>query len=215
MWKSRAGGSIPLQWVVEEILAAITDLMFQSRVLAAARFKGRRVRFITSPASLQPVSSGQIALVDLDARLDVVWVIRQLKSAGAEVVAFGPHLDTPGRKLARSAGADRVLAKSKFVTELPKIMEQQRSAGEDAAAEAVARLQGYGRRMEELGRLFQDPASLSRIYFAPDPHMEARRLEDPIVLDSADYLPFLAVESLRSELDRLRGVSGPVDRTTG
>ncbi|MBV9279511.1 MAG: hypothetical protein JOZ41_05480, partial [Chloroflexi bacterium] len=50
-------------------------------------------------------------------------LIRALKAgASGPLIAFGPHVDAERRKAARAAGADRVLAKSKFVTELPRLM---------------------------------------------------------------------------------------------
>jgi hypothetical protein len=99
-----------------------------------------------------------------------------------------------------------VLAKSKFVTELPRIMNsQQTPGGQNDLDAALQELRTYGQRMEELGRLFQDPASVTRIYFAPEEHMEqAEASGQPIILDSADYLGFLAVEVLQHKLDRLR-----------
>ncbi|MGI8968457.1 MAG: hypothetical protein ACR2GA_05060 [Chloroflexota bacterium] len=105
-----------------DCIAVLTDLFFQARISNAARVAGRQVRFVGSLADLE-TDAAPLALVDLDARLDVVEAIRVLKAAGTPaIIAFGPHLDTNGRKVARAAGADRVLAKSKFVTELPRIM---------------------------------------------------------------------------------------------
>ena len=112
--------------------AVVTDLFFQSRISSAAKASCRQVRYITSPSALPASSRFALALVDLDARLDVMDAIRELKGVtSGPVVAFGPHLDTVKRKAARSAGADRVLAKSKFVTELPRLMK----AGQARTAE--------------------------------------------------------------------------------
>ena len=111
-----------------EILAVISDLFFQMRVSAAARAAGRSVRFITSLNDLDTAPIAPLALVDLDARLDVLSAIGRLKDSGCRVVAFGPHVDTASRKAARAAGADRVLAKSKFVTDLPAIVSTVREA---------------------------------------------------------------------------------------
>lgn len=105
---------------MDDVVAVVTDLFFQSRVLAAARASSRRVRFVSTADQLR---SFRLALVDLDARAPVPEMIRALKEKGhGPVVAFGPHLDTEKRKQARMAGADRVLAKSKFVTDLPRLM---------------------------------------------------------------------------------------------
>lgn len=190
-----------------DILAVVTDLFFQSRIQAAARTAGRRVRFVASESQLQDLEPYSVALVDLDARVDVFAVIRRLKTdRPSPVVAFGPHLDTERRKRARAAGADRVLAKSKFVMELPKIMQDQQSTeGQEALDKALAEMSEYATRMEELARLLRDPDSVGRIYFAPDPHMETAEAHgDPIVLDAGDFLGFLAVDSFRAKLQRIR-----------
>lgn len=108
---------------MDDVIAVVTDLFFQSRISAAARAAARRVRYVTASTAL--LSPARLCLVDLEARTDVLTLIRRLKGeARAPVVAFGPHIDVAGRKAARSAGADRVLAKSKFVTELPRLMNE-------------------------------------------------------------------------------------------
>src|ERR1700730_5482992 len=99
---------------MDDVLAVVTDLFFQSRISAAGRAAGRKVRFITDETALGELVGYNIALVDLDANVDVPASIGRLKKTSrAPVVAFGPHLDTAARKAARAAGADRVLAKSK------------------------------------------------------------------------------------------------------
>jgi len=114
---------------VDDIVAVVTDLFFQSRIGAAARVADRTVRFLSRPSELEAAGPFRLALVDLDASLAPVAAIRTLRAAsGSAIVAFGPHVDTEGRKAARAAGADRVLAKSKFVTELPRLMAP---SGED------------------------------------------------------------------------------------
>jgi CheY-like chemotaxis protein len=107
---------------MDDVVAVVTDLFFQSRISAAARHTGRSVRFLNAGFEASPF---QLALVDLDASADVLDAIRRLKAeSSALVVAFGPHVDATGRKAAREAGADRVLAKSRFVTELPAILQK-------------------------------------------------------------------------------------------
>jgi len=107
---------------MDDIVAVVTDLFFQSRISTAARHTGRAVRFITGDLES---SEFALALVDLDATVDVLAAIRGLKAkSNGTVVAFGPHVDSTGRKAAREAGADRVLAKSRFVSELPAILQK-------------------------------------------------------------------------------------------
>lgn len=107
-----------------DVVAVATDLMSQSRIRAAAKATGNSVRFVVMEGDLVTVAPACLALVDLDAAADIESMIRLLKQRGLHVVAFGPHLDTERRKAARAAGADRVLAKSKFVTELPRLMAE-------------------------------------------------------------------------------------------
>jgi hypothetical protein len=107
---------------MDDVFAVVTDLFFVSRIHSAASAVGVSVRFVGPDGSI-PESAPRLTLVDLDADVDVPGTIQRLKAAGAvSIVAFGPHLDTESRKVARSAGADRVLAKSKFVNELPNIL---------------------------------------------------------------------------------------------
>jgi CheY-like chemotaxis protein len=132
---------------MDDVVAVVTDLFFQSRIATAARHAQRQVRFVTSEPALLDLHNFAAALVDLDARTDVLGMIRALKErAAGPVIAFGPHLDTEKRKAARAAGADRVLAKSKFVTELPALM----------TLHGAARHRSGGSKMEARGSATQE-----------------------------------------------------------
>lgn len=106
---------------MDDVVAVVQDLFFQSRISATAQRLGRVVRYATP--DVEGIRDFHLALLDLDATPDIASTITRLRSAGhGQVVVFGPHVDTEHRKLARKAGADRVLAKSKFVTDLPGIL---------------------------------------------------------------------------------------------
>jgi hypothetical protein len=108
---------------VDDVVAVVPDLFFQSRISAAARHAGRRVRYLAGGQIGCEGKGFRLALVDLDAAPDVTPTVRSLRAAGqGTIVVFGPHVDTEKRKAARAAGADRVLAKSKFVADLPTIL---------------------------------------------------------------------------------------------
>ncbi len=188
---------------MDDVLAVCTDLYFQSRIASAAAAAGRAVRFVKQVSDIAPF---RLALVDLDATADVPAMIVALRRAGSgPVIAFGPHLDTEGRRVARAAGAFRVLAKSKFVKELPRMMSDEDSTTQARADDILAELREYGERMQRLGAMLQDPGSVRRLYFAPDVHMETALEEgEPIILDSADYFGFLSVDTVRRKIDRLR-----------
>jgi CheY-like chemotaxis protein len=110
---------------VDDVVAVVTDLFFQSRISAAARHLGIRIRYVSPSEAADTPHPFRAALVDLDAGGDVTRAIAALRAAAdGPIVAFGPHVDTDRRKAARTSGADRVLAKSKFVTELPHILAE-------------------------------------------------------------------------------------------
>jgi len=191
---------------MDDVLAVCTDLYFQSRIASAAVAAGRAVRFVKQASDVAPF---RLALVDLDAGAGVPATIAALRRTGnGPVIAFGPHLDTEGRQVARAAGAMRVLAKSKFVKELPRMMSDEDTTARTRTDDILAELREYGERMQRLGAMLQDPASVMRLYFAPEAHMETALEEgEPIILDSADYMGFLAVDTLRRKIDRVREAS--------
>jgi DNA-binding NarL/FixJ family response regulator len=54
--------------------------------------------------------------------LDWIAAIRTARTAGYPVLAFGSHMDIAARKEALQAGAQRVVANSKFSRDLPELV---------------------------------------------------------------------------------------------
>lgn len=110
------------------IVAAVADLMFGSKIRAAADSSGVEVTFVRSLDALRAEAArASLLLLDLDTRwLDAPAAIRMLKedpaTKRARIVAFGPHVDGPALIAARQAGADRVMARSAFVAALPTLL---------------------------------------------------------------------------------------------
>jgi CheY-like chemotaxis protein len=113
-----------------DILALPADLMFASRIRAAATSLGIEVGVLARPAALLDAAREnppRLVLVDLDARgWDPANVVRDLKqderTSSATVVAFVSHVRQDAIEAARAAGADRVLARSAFIRDLPAIL---------------------------------------------------------------------------------------------
>ena len=193
---------------MDDVVVVSTDLFFAARISSAAQHAGREVRFLNSDAAVGSVERYRLALIDLDAHVDVPAAIRALRAVGgpaAPIVAFGPHLDTEGRKAARGAGANRALAKSKFITELPQLMsEADISATSDERNRALEQLGALGRRLQELGAILQDRDRVTHLFFAPAPHVADT--EDAVVLQAQEYMPWIAVDTLQAELDRIRAM---------
>jgi len=111
-------------------VALVADMMFASRVRGTATAIGvdavtvtRAEKLMEETRRLRP----RVVLIDVDARgVDVPGVIARLKSdaetAAVPVIAFGSHVNADALRAAREAGADRVLARSAFVRDLPILL---------------------------------------------------------------------------------------------
>jgi CheY-like chemotaxis protein len=110
------------------VVAVVDDLMFGSRIRAAAKQAGVRAVFVRNAEDLVSRAAGaDLVLLDLNTRwLDAPAAVRSLKANAAtatvRVVAFGPHVEGDALTAARKAGADQVLARSAFVKLLPDLL---------------------------------------------------------------------------------------------
>lgn len=109
-----------------KILAAIHDLMFSSKVNAAAQ--GRPIVWMprgTRVAEQVEAVKPDVLLIDLAApALDAVNAIRQIKAAGNAVTIIGyvDHTRAEVMEAARTAGCDQVLSKGEFARRLPELL---------------------------------------------------------------------------------------------
>ncbi|MEO6434278.1 MAG: hypothetical protein ABIP55_00750 [Tepidisphaeraceae bacterium] len=103
------------------ILALVRDLMFAGRIGATARALGVDLKMLRDPAALA-IEPGRRLIVDLNqpGALDAAALWKQ--QHGGEVIGFVAHTDIATIERARSAGIDRVLARSAFVEVLPELL---------------------------------------------------------------------------------------------
>ena len=105
------------------LLAVVDDLIFRSKIEAAARRLGVEVDvFAAVPAHAKPWT---IAMVDLHLSSgDSIEAIRALRALlpSAAIVAYGSHVETELFEKAQEAGSTHVLARSAFVQRLPWIL---------------------------------------------------------------------------------------------
>ena len=99
--------------------AVIGDLIFYSRIAAAADAAGTQLIRADAPAQL-PVELDLI-LVDWSARRPD-WADALRSRRAGRVVLFGPHTDLAAHADARAAGLGPMWARSKLVAELPVLM---------------------------------------------------------------------------------------------
>lgn len=108
------------------IVAVITDLMFQSRLQEQARALGYQVVVAETPEAITEALRDDAALVVLDLHAGVDWqrAVALAKERAVPVLAFGRHTEAQLLRSAREAGCDRVVPRSTFVEELPRLVEE-------------------------------------------------------------------------------------------
>ena len=117
------------------ILAILDDLMFTSKIRAAAQHAGVTVAFARSAQSaLDQMRSltPALAIFDLNnPRTDPIGTIAAMKAdealATIPTVGYVSHVDADTIAAARAAGADEIVARSAFVTQLPDILARTRT----------------------------------------------------------------------------------------
>lgn len=111
---------------VRTIVVVADDLIWSSRLAAAAQRAGAASRVVGSVQALREAiggPEGNPVIVDLAGRgYDGVDAVRQAAAAGAKVVAVGQHEDVPLRKAALAAGARRVYSYNKLFTDGPRVL---------------------------------------------------------------------------------------------
>ncbi len=111
------------------VIALVEDLLFLSRIREAGRAAGVEVRAVRGASDLVDAArqEGRLVLVDADSeRLPwraAIAALRAEPGVGAlPVIAFVSHVRADHAEAARAAGANRVLARSAFVKELPELV---------------------------------------------------------------------------------------------
>lgn len=102
------------------------DLLFASRITAAAQTLGQQVRCVRAVSELDQPWSPRCIFLDLSCVREplenLVPRLRQHHTPPPLIVAFGAHVDVAGLRAARQAGCDVVLPRSKLVQELPRCL---------------------------------------------------------------------------------------------
>ena len=113
-----------------KILALVEDLFFAAKIVETARLVGAEVEMLSSAEALLRRSAEErpsLVIVDLSAPgAERGETIRRLKTNSAltavPIVGFLSHVQADLAEAARQAGCDRVLPRSKFTAELPRIL---------------------------------------------------------------------------------------------
>lgn len=122
----------PAEAPPHRVLAAVSDLMFVSKISAAAKQAGCPLEFFRQAEKLKEAIPGDpcIVIVDLNnTALDPVALISTLKSnpetQPAQVIAYLSHVQHELKREAEKAGADLVLPRSTFSQNLYDLLRQR------------------------------------------------------------------------------------------
>jgi CheY-like chemotaxis protein len=116
--------------LAHRVLAAVEDLLFRSKISETAEVLGVEASFPRSPKKLLETLRGSrpdLLVLDLNsARFEPLEILRTVKSDETTrqipTVGFLSHVQGDLAVAARSAGCDRVMARSAFVENLPRIL---------------------------------------------------------------------------------------------
>jgi len=120
--------------VTTHILALEKDLFFSVKMRDTLRHHDMEVKTVRTLAAfeqgLTAAGEEKPALVIVNtATTGVDWeaAIRQARASGYAVLAFGSHMDLEARARAIEAGALRVVANSKFTSDMPGLVNRMLS----------------------------------------------------------------------------------------
>ena len=122
------------------ILALEKDLFFSVKMRDTLRHYDIEVKTVRNlPAfdeNLGAIDDQKFALAIVNiATIGVDWesAIRKARSAGLQVLAFGSHMDLEARSKALEAGAQRVVANSKFTSDMPALVQRMLDEPDDSS----------------------------------------------------------------------------------
>lgn len=116
------------------VAAVVRDLMFGSRIFEAAARAGAELVRVDSPADLPGADELDMVLIDWGDRSPEwgerlsAWCLRAPAADRPRLVLFGPHTDLEAHADAKRHGLEPMLARSKLVRSLPRLMRGRADA---------------------------------------------------------------------------------------
>ena len=118
--------------MARRIVAAVEDLLFRSKISETANRLGIEASFPRNPKKLAETlgsSPPDLLILDLNSsRFEPLRLLRTVRSEGKtkdlRTVGFLSHVQKDLAVAAREAGCDRVMARSAFTKDLPKVLAE-------------------------------------------------------------------------------------------
>lgn len=124
------------------ILALEKDLFFAVKMRDTLRHHGMEVKTVRTltafeqgllaPGGEQEERPALVIVNTATTGVDWEAAIREARAAGYPVLAFGSHMDLEARARALEAGAQRVVANSKFTSDMPGLVKRMMSEPESS-----------------------------------------------------------------------------------
>ena len=111
------------------IIYCCTDLIFATKIGSTAKQLGvpsRPARDVNSMSQRLQDEEVSAVLIDLDLEDEAMRILRRVKERDRSipVIAFGSHVATEILQAARAGGADLVMSRSQFTTQIPQLLQQ-------------------------------------------------------------------------------------------
>lgn len=124
-----------------EVIAVVTDLIFQTKIRSTAEALGVPLQCARNPDKLREKLVGgatRLVLIDLNADGDPLASLAVARQASPppRTVCFLSHVRAELAAAARAAGADEVMPRSAFSSNLPEILRSIGTAADDEATAA-------------------------------------------------------------------------------
>lgn len=118
--------------MARKIVAAVEDLLFRSKISETADQLGIEASFPRNPKKLAEAlqaSPPDLLILDLNsARFEPLQLLRTVKSEegtrDVKTVGFLSHVQKDLAVAAKEAGCDRIMARSAFTKDLPKVLAE-------------------------------------------------------------------------------------------
>lgn len=122
--------------MARNVVAAVEDLLFRSKISETASRLGITASFPRSPKKLEDAirtSPPDLLILDLNSsRFEPLRILQTVKSEAAtrdvKTVGFLSHVQKDLAVAAKEAGCDRVMARSAFTKDLPKVLAEGEAA---------------------------------------------------------------------------------------
>ncbi|MGZ3645765.1 MAG: hypothetical protein ACXWPS_07180 [Ktedonobacteraceae bacterium] len=122
------------------VLALEKDLFFSVKMRDTLRHYDIEVKTVRNLPAFEECLGAKddqkfaLAIVNI-AIIGVDWetAIRKGRSADLQVLAFGSHMDLEARSKALKAGAQRVVANSKFTSDMPALVQRMLDETDDSS----------------------------------------------------------------------------------